>query len=140
MDNNKVLSGTDGQVYINGELLSELKSIELKVTGKFEEFSVCGDYSTYNKFTGYSIDGSVKLQKIKSRGITLIAAAYQSGVMPDIKIISSLTDKSTGASERTAVSGVVITEFVLANFESKALAEEELPIKASSYEVLETIS
>jgi hypothetical protein len=60
--------------------------------------------------------------------------------MPDIKIITALTNKSTGSTERTSVDGVVITEFALANFEAKALAEEELPIKASSYEVLETIS
>lgn len=140
MDNNKVLSGTDGQVYVNGELLSELKSIELKVTGKFEEFSICGDYATYNKFTGYGIDGTIKLQKIKGRGISLLAKAYKSGVMPDIKIISVLKDKNTGKAERTSVSGVVITEFTLANFEAKSLVEEELPIKASSYSVLETLS
>jgi hypothetical protein len=140
MDNNQVLSGTDGFVYINGELLSELKSIELKVTGKFEEFTIYGDYSTYNKYTGYSIDGTIKLQKIMGRGISLLSSAYQSGVMPDIKIITCLTNQNTGASERTAVSGVVLTEFTLANFESKALVEEELPIKASSYEILETLS
>ena len=140
LDSNKVLSGTDGVTYINGVILSELTGTEIKVTGKFEDVNVCGELSTSHKFVGYSVEGTIKLQKITSRGMRLVAAAYQTGVMPDIKIITSLTNKATGQSERTSISDVVITEFMLAHFEAKKLAEETLPIKASTYEVLEMLS
>jgi hypothetical protein len=139
MDVNKILTGSSGNVWFNGKIASTIKSIELKVTGNFEEVSVCGDYGTHNKYTGWNGEGSMTWGKIDSTVVKLMADAYKSGNMPDIKIISKLTDKSTGKAERVAVSNVVLTEFFLAKFEAKALIDEELPLKFSDYEVLETI-
>ena len=135
----RVLSGTDGEVYMNGELLAELKSIELKVTAKFESVDFAGDYAEYQRYMGWSGDGSIKLQKTFSRGTTLLANAFISGIMPDIKIITKLVDKSTGKAERVCVEDVVFTEFMLAKFEVKTLCEEELPLKFSSYTPIESL-
>jgi len=140
MDANRVLTGSSGNVWINGKLLSQIKNIELKVTGNFEDVNFCGDNSTYPVFTGYTGEGSITMQKIDSTVLSLIGDAYLTGIMPDIKIITKLTDKATGKSERVAVSNVVITEFMLAKFEAKALLEEEMPLKFSNYEILEKIA
>lgn len=137
---NRVLTGAGGNVWINGKLLAQLKSIELKVTGNFEDLNFCGDNATYNRYTGFTGDGNMTLQKIDSTVLDLVGQAYLDGVMPDIKIITKLTDKQTGKSERVSVSGVTITEFMLAKFEAKALLEEELPLKFSNYEILEKIA
>jgi len=137
---NRVLTGSSGNVWVNGKLLAQVKGIELKVTGNFEEVNVCGDNATYNKFTGWTGEGTMTLQKVDSTAVDLVAEAYLSGVMPDIKIVTSLTDKATKQSERVAVSDVVLTEFMLAKFEAKALIEEELPLKFSNYQVLEKIA
>jgi len=139
MDTNKLLTGNTGAVWFQGKIVSTIKSIELKITGNFEEVSVCGENGTFNRYTGWSGEGTMTWNKIDSTVISLLADAYKSGIMPDIKIITKLTDKSTGKSERAAVSDVVITEFLLSKFEAKALVEEEIPLKFSNYEVLETI-
>lgn len=139
MDKNKTLTGSNGDVWLNGNLVSTIKSIELKVAGKFEEQNFCGDYGTYNVYTGWSGEGTMTWGKIDSTAIKLLADAYKNGNMPDIKIITKLTDKATGKSERAAVSGVVISEFMLTKFEAKNLIEEELPLKFSGYEILEQI-
>lgn len=139
MAENKTLTGNSGNVWFNGKLVSTIKSIELKITGNFEEQNFCGDNGTYNVYTGWSGEGSMTWSKVDSTVIVLLADAYKTGVMPEIKIISKLTDKATGKSERSAVSDVVITEFFLAKFEAKALLEEEIPLKFSQYEVLETL-
>lgn len=136
---NRVLSGSDGKAWINNELLGDLKSIELKITGKFEDVEVCGDYSTYQKYTGWSGEGSIKFQKTYSRGLNLLKNSFKTGVFPDIVIVSSLKDKQTGQSERIQVSDVVFSELSLAKFDAKALVEEELPLKFSDYQVLDTI-
>jgi len=136
---NKTLSGASGTVWINNEQLGDLKSIELKVTGAFEEVKVCGDSATYNKYMGWSGEGTLVFQKTSSRGLKLLADAYKKGIMPQVKIISKLTDISTGSSERTSIEQVVFTGFTLAKFESKSLVEEELALKFSKYDVLETI-
>lgn len=136
---NKMLTGNSGNVWLNGQLLAQLKSVELKVTGNFEDINFCGDSSTHSKYTGWSGEGTITMYKIDSTVIKLIGQAYKTGIMPDIKIITKLTDENTGKSERVAVSGITITEFILAKFEAKTNVEEELPLKFSKYEILDTI-
>ncbi len=139
MDKNRSLTGTSGYCWFNGQLLTTLKNIELKVSGNFEEQNFCGDTGTYNVFTGWNGEGTITTSKVDSTVLKLVANAYKTGNMPDIKIITKLTDTATGKSERASVSGVVITEFMLAKFENKGLIEEEVPIKFSDYDILETL-
>lgn len=139
INQNKILNGTNGNVWLNGKLLAQIKSIEAKITGNFEEVNFVGDYATYNAYTGWSGEGTLVMQKIDSTVLKLMGDAFKTGVMPEVKIITQLKDKSTDKSERTAINNVVFTEMMLAKFEAKALVEEELPFKFSDYEVLETI-
>lgn len=139
VNRNKFLVGTNGDVWLNGKLLANIKKIEAKASGSFEEVSVCGSYATYNVYTGWSGEGTITLQKIDSEILNLMSEAYASGDMPEIKIITKLTNKSTGKTERTSLGQVDLTEIPIATFESKGLIEEEFPFKFSEYEILETI-
>lgn len=136
---NEVLTGTDGVVWVNGEEWGEVKGIEAKVTGEFEDVTFCGDYGTYKKYMGYTGEGTLTLVKTKSRGLKIMGDAFKTGVMPDIKIISKLTNKQSGKSERAALKNVVFSEFALAKFENRSIVEEELPFSFSDYDSLETI-
>jgi hypothetical protein len=139
VDVNKILKGNSGNVWLNGKLMATLKNIELKVTGNFEDVNFCGDNATHSLYTGWSGEGSMSWGKIDSTVLKLLADGYKTGNMPEIKIITKLTDQATGKSERAAVRNVIITEFFLAKFESKTPIDEEIPLKFSDYEVLETI-
>ncbi len=139
INQNRILSGSNGNVWLNGKLLAQVKSIEAKITGNFEEVNFIGDYSTHHAYTGWSGEGTLVMQKIDSTVLSLMKDAYKTGELPELKIITQLKDNSTGKSERVAISNVVITELMLAKLENKALVEEEVPFKFSDYEVLETI-
>lgn len=139
INKNRVLTGSSGNVWLNGKLMAQVKSIEAKITGNFEEVNLVGDYATHNAYTGWAGEGTLVMQKIDSTVLNLMADAYKTGTMPEIKIITQLEDKSTSKSERVAISNIVITEFMIAKFEGKALIEEELPFKFSDYDILETI-
>ncbi|OOM81792.1 phage-like element PBSX protein XkdM [Clostridium puniceum] len=140
VDVNRILKGKDGEMWFNGQLLASLKKIEAKVKGDFEDINLCGDPSTHSVYNGWSGEGSFICLKIDSTVWKLVAEAYKTGVMPPIKIITRLTDKSTGQSERAAIEGITITEFALASFEAKKMLEEEYPFKFSDYEILESIA
>ena len=71
--------------------------------------------------------------------LSLIAAAYKSGEMPTITIITSQTMPDTNRTERVAYSDITIDEFTLAKFEKKSKTEEEIPFKFGNFEVLETL-
>lgn len=136
---NRVLKGNNGNLWFNGKLLADLTKVEIKVTGKFEEVEACGTYTTENEYVGFTIDGTIEANKVDSEVLMLVADAYKTGIMPELKIVSKLKDTASNKAERIAVKNVVVTEFMLAAFEAKALIKQSIPIKASDYEVLETI-
>lgn len=140
MNPNRVLRGNNGRVWLNGRLISTLSKIELKVTGSFEEMDFCGEQATHNVYTGWSGDGTVSIVKVDSETLTILAEAYKSGIMPDFKIITKLTDVTTGQSERVSVENIVFTEFMLAAFEKKAIVNRDFPLKFSEFKILERIA
>lgn len=135
----RVLTGNSGEAWFNGARLGTLKSIEAKVTGNFEDVNFCGDNATHSAYTGYNGEGTIVLLKADSTVVSMMAEAFRTGNMPDIKITTKLMDNSTKKAERVSIEEVVITEFMLAKFEAKAIVEEEIPIKFAKYEVLETL-
>lgn len=139
MAKNRYLTGSTGDVWINGRLFTNIKSIEAKVTGNFEDMTTVGSYATEQVYLGWSGEGSMTTGKCDSSVLETVGDAFKTGIMPDIKIITRLTDKQTGKSERVAISGVTISEYMLAKFETQSQIEEEVPFKFADYEILETI-
>ena len=135
----KVLHGSYSEVYINGVRDVLATKIEVKVTGDFEDGAFCGDYGTFPIYNGYSIEGTITDKKLDSTLEVAIAEGYRTGVMPDIVLITALTNPATRQVERWSVAGVVFTEVALANIEAKKAVERELPFKAETYKSLEAI-
>ena len=135
----KVLHGSCSEVYINGERDELTTKIEVKVTGDFEDGTFCGDYATHPIYNGYAIEGSLSDMKRDSKLETAIAEGYETGVMPDIVLITKLENKATKQAERWSISDVVFTEVALANIEAKKPVSRELPFKAVRYKNLEAI-
>lgn len=135
----RVFTGSDAEVWLGGDKLAMLSKVSISVTGNFEDVTVCGDYRTFPVYGGYTVEGSVTVYKIDSTIQKKWGRAYKNGAMPDMKIISKLTDKSTGKSERYSVSGVVFKNFDIINCESQKPIEQEVSIQAVDYEPLEEI-
>ena len=135
----KVLHGSCSEVYINGVRDVLATKIEVKVTGDFEDGAFCGDYGTFPIYNGYSIEGTLTDKKTDSTLEMAIVEGYRTGVMPDIVLMTALTNPATRQVERWSVSGVVFTEVALANIEAKKAVEQEYPFKAETYKNLEAI-
>lgn len=134
-----VLHGSCGEIYINGQRLPLATKIEVKVTGDFEDFTPCGEYGNFPIYNGYAIEGTITDKKLDSTLELAIAKGYETGEMPDIVLITSLTQLVTKKVERWSISGVVFTEVALANIEAKKSVERELPFKAEKFKNLEAI-
>ncbi|MEG0900229.1 MAG: phage tail tube protein, partial [Oscillospiraceae bacterium] len=80
------------------------------------------------------------IYKTNSRNMSAIAESFKTGVMPEIKIITKLTDTVTGQSERVAITEVVFTETMLANIAERSNIEEAIPFKFADYLILERIA
>lgn len=135
---NYVVSGNESVVWVNNEIWDDIKSIEFKMTGEFEDVTFMGDPRTHKKYLGFTGEGTITTNKMYSRGATLLGDAFKTGIMPDVKIVTKITNKSTGKSERIAISGITFSEFG-GSTEAKTIASEELPFSFSDYDVLETL-
>lgn len=139
-NSNKILKGTNGRLWMNAEPMAEVKSFEAKATGDFEEISVNGDFGKKHVFLGYSAAGTMVLHKIDSYVFSMYAKAYQSGEMPDVYIVASVTNPQTSQTQRVKLTGVQFTEFTLLQFENGTVLEEEVPFTAEGYEPIEAMS
>ncbi|MDN4093575.1 phage tail tube protein [Brevibacillus agri] len=127
---NGVVSGNDCIVWLNGEILDDLKQFEWKVTLDFADVNYLNDPRTYKKYQGFSGEATLTFNKTRSRGATLLKDAIKSGTMPDIKIVTKLENKSTGKAERAVFTGITFNEFG-ASSEAKTVGEESLPFSFS---------
>ena len=137
---NRILKGSSGTVYVNGKKLATLTEANAKIKGNFTEHNFCDDVSTYYSFDGWTGDGTIKFKKINSDLWSELCDAYQTGVMPDIKIISRLTDKVTRQVESAAITNINFTEFALFEMKAKEAIESEFPFNFSTYQKLSSIA
>ncbi len=131
-----IFIGTNGNVWLNGQLLANIQKIEAKITYDLED--VIGDYATHHLFTGWNGEGTLSMYKIDSSVLKIVSDMAKTGVEPEITIISKLTNKNTKKTERIALKGVVLSEINLVNFEAKGTLMEEVPFTFDDYDVLET--
>ncbi|AVK82456.1 terminase [Lysinibacillus sp. B2A1] len=135
----KVINGTHGAAWVNGEKWIDLESIELKVTLEYEDVHVAENTGTQRKFMGWVGEGSINTKKVYSRGSNLLAKAVKSGKMPEVTITTKLADPDAFGTERTTVSDVTFDEFILTKIEQRTLMTEELPFKFGDFDILEAI-
>lgn len=137
---NKVINGTFGSVWVNGEKWQDIESLELKVNLEYEDVSMSEDLGTHKKFMGWTGEGSMAVKRVYSRGSALLAESTKNGIIPEITIVSKLADPDSFGTERVSVSDVTFNEFLLSKFEQKTLGTEELSFNFADFDLLETIS
>lgn len=139
MNQNKVINGTFGRLWMNGELYSNVKSFEAKATFNYEEVNMADDLATYQKYMGYAGSGTTVLHKIDSHVAKLIADGIESGVMPEISLVGRLADPASYGAERVEFTGVTFDEITLLKFANKEIQEEEVPFKFAKFKYLDMI-
>lgn len=134
---NEVMHGAGGHVWINGEKLAGVLSLDAKITGQWDEYYVCGDTQSYSKYNGYSGEGSMTLLALNSDMLKLLADGFIDGEMPEVTIITNhRRDDSKG--ERIAYYDVTFDDLPLAKFEANAKTEREYSFKFGRFAVLES--
>lgn len=136
---NKVVRGTNGRLWINDELLANVKSFECKLTMNYEELDINGEPIKQNLYTSAKIAGTMVLHKINSKMLKYVSDAAKTMIMPDIYLVSKVTDPQIVGAERVKIGRVVLDEVALASFENAKAMEENIPFKGGSYETLDTI-
>lgn len=136
---NKIIRGTFGRVWVNSELMANVKSFEAKISIYYEDLDINGDFVQKKRYMGHSIAGTMTLHKFDSYILKMYHSALMSGELPEVKIVVALSDPQSDGTERVALYDVNFDEITLSKFENKTVLEEEVPFTAGSSEPLDLI-
>lgn len=135
----RVISGSWGQVWIDGELVAEAYGLQAKVSADKEAVNRCGVLWEDHKVMGLKGTGSLRLHKVFSRMGELLGEAMRSGRDPRFTIISKLADPDAYGAERVCLKNVSFDDLTLADFEAKSVGKVECPFTFSDFEYLDMI-
>lgn len=137
---NRVINGTFGSVWVNGEKWLDIEAFEAKVTIDYEDVNMAEDPSTKKKMLGWTGEGSMTVKKVYSRGANLLADGVKKAQLPDVTIVGKLADPDAFGHERVSISEITFNEFMLMQFEQKTLGTEELSFNFADYDMIDSIS
>jgi len=135
----RVISGTWGSVWLDGELVGECYGLQAKASFNKEDISVCGQMATDKKVTSITCTGSLKLHKVSSRMALAVGDYIRNGQDIRFTIVSKLRDPDAYGAERVAVKNVSFDDLTLADFEAKNVGKVECPFTFTDYEFLDVI-
>ena len=133
---NKTLSGTWGELWINGEKIfefskievnAELSKIEVKVSANREDVQLGIDVDS--KITGLKGEGSYTVKKVYTRAKEILEN-WKKGMDVRAEVIAKLADPDAvgGQIERWACDNVWHNEIPVVNWEKGGIIEEEVSI------------
>lgn len=136
---NKVFRGTHGKLWVNNQVMADVRSFEAKASIDYEDMNINGDYGLKKRYMGYSIAGTITLYKFDSYIVRLYKDAVMTGQLPELKVVSALDDPTADGPERVALYDVCLDELTLSKFENRSVIEEEVPFTAGSFEFLDVV-
>lgn len=141
LDAARVINGTYGYVYHDGQWLTNVKTAEATVEISKEEIKRAGTRWTAHKVTGLSGSGTINGYKVTSEFVELIGQIKDDKAgMFVTELILKLEDPESYGAYRIRLKGVTFDKIPLINFEVGSIVEEELPFNFTGYELLDTIS
>ncbi len=135
----RVISGTWGEIWLDGERVAEVSGFQAKVNFDKEDIPMCRQMGTDVKVTSYKGTGSLRMYKTTSRMAMAIGENIRNGKDIRFKIISKLKDPDAYGAERVVVRNVSFDDLTLADWEVKATGKVECPFTFTDYEFLDII-
>lgn len=136
----RVMAGTWGQVWLDGELVGECYGFQAKMAYNKEDVALCMQMAGDKKVMGISGTGSLRMHKVSSRMGQLLGEAIRAGQDPRFTIISKLNDPDAYGAERVALYNVSFDDLTLADWEAKSVGKVEAPFTFTDFEYLDMVT
>lgn len=123
LDETRVINGSFGEIYLDGEYLSSFTACEIKDELEFADLKLSGGRRTVHKLVGVSGSGTISGYKLTSA----LQQALLANPTAQYQIISKLADPEAYGTERIRISKVKFTSIPFANWKTGETIEEEWP-------------
>ena len=139
-DSQQVMNGTWGEVWINDSYMAQILEFKAEASLKKSEINIAMDYASHYKVTGVEYKGSMKLNKVSSFFIDLMADNIKSGRQTVCTIIASISDPDAIGSERIMIKDATFDSLTLMDWAAKKNGEESYNFTFSDFEYLDRAS
>ncbi len=121
----QTLSGTWGELWVDGEKILEMSKVEAKVTANREDVQLGLDVDS--KMTGLKGELSLTVKKVYSRYATVFEN-WKKGIDQRCQLITKLADPDAvgGQQERYSIDNAWFNELPLVNMEKGGIIEDEI--------------
>lgn len=134
----RILNGTWGEVWLDGEKIAECTACQLRVSKNKDTVNLCGQFMADTKASSASGTGSLTLYKVDS-GFAQKQSGLQDGKDRRFTVVSKLSDPDSYGAERVAVYNVSFDDLTLADWQAATLGTVTAPFTFSRYEFLDQI-
>lgn len=141
MDNfeaQQVMSGTQGEVWINGEYMAEVTSFNAKIKLLKEEVNQVKKMSKQYKTVGWEGSGNIKMNHASSYFINLISDNIKHGKQTVVTIIAKLSDPDAIGMESVTIRDATFDSLTLMDWAAKKLVEDDYDYTFTDYEIGDT--
>lgn len=136
----QIINGTWGEVWVNNELLCTLTKFEAKVNMTYADVTRPRDLWDGKKLLKLDGQGNFAFQKYDSTVLRLFdKRRLDMGLIPDIKIMGKLDDPAALGAERVIFKNVTLNNFTVLAFEHAKEAEEAMDFNFRDYEIYDLI-
>jgi len=136
----KVISGTFGEAWLDGQYIAEIMALEAKIEIEKEDVPMAGRFATDSKFMGFKGSGTLRMHKVNSRMLKALSDNLKNGINPRFQIMSSLNDPSSMGAERITIKDACFNDLSLINWELKKKGEIEAPFTFTDWSVEDSIN
>lgn len=136
---NRVMNGTHGQAWVDGELWLELSAAQAKVTNNKEAVNICGSMAEDTKVTGTKGTGSLSVLKVYTRNADR-SKSVMSGIEQRATVVLKLADPDAYGAERVALYNVSFDEQTLMDFAANSVSKANYPFTFTNFEYLDRVN
>ena len=134
----RVMSGTFGELYADGELLAEVSAFQAKHTFQRDDIQMAGEMAVDSKVTNTKGSGSATLKKVYTRFAGYVER-IQRGEDVRFTFLGKLADPDAFGSERVALYDVSFDEMTLMDWAVGKTQEISYPFRFTRSEFLEGV-
>lgn len=135
----RVISGTHGEAWMDGEKCGETLGFQAKVTKNKEDVAMCGQIMVDSKVMSAKGTGSIRFHKVNSRMAQKLSDDLKEGLDTKVKLISKLDDPDAYGAERVVIYDASFDDLTLADWEAGQKGQIECPFTFTEWDYLDKI-
>lgn len=138
MEVQQVMSGTEGEVWIDGEYMAQVTAFKTVINLDKQEVNQVKVRGKRYKITGWEGKGNIKMNHVSSFMIDKLGTDIKNGHQTKCTIVAKLDDPDAIGEERIVVRDATFDKLTLMDWQAKKLVEDDYDFTFTEYDILQT--